>query len=122
MKNIHDILQKIKSFFKERDKELFISALVIFIPLLMYGLIRLAIIKEEQYPVRVLITPSIIKEGAIREQKDTGSFVGSKNGTKYHYPWCSGAQRIQPANLIWFSSKKEAEAMGYTPAGNCPGL
>lgn len=51
-----------------------------------------------------------------------GEVVASKNGTKYHYPWCSGAQRITPTNLITFSSIDEAKKAGYTPASNCKGL
>lgn len=49
-------------------------------------------------------------------------YVASKNGTKYHLPWCSGAQRIKEENKVWFKSKAEAEAAGYTPAANCKGL
>lgn len=48
--------------------------------------------------------------------------VGSKNSDKYHYPWCSGALRINPENLVSFASFEEARAVGYTPAGNCDGL
>lgn len=48
--------------------------------------------------------------------------VGSRTGSKYHYPWCSGAQRINPANLVTFPSIEEARAAGYTPASNCKGL
>ena len=51
-----------------------------------------------------------------------GSYVASKNSNKYHLPWCSGAARITEENKIWFSSKEEAEAAGYTPAGNCKGI
>lgn len=51
-----------------------------------------------------------------------GMYVGSKNGTKYHLPWCSGAQRIKEENKIWFTSKEEAEQKGYTPAANCKGI
>lgn len=53
---------------------------------------------------------------------DGGQLVGSKNGTKYHYPWCSGAERIKEENKIWFQSAEEAKRAGYTPAANCPGL
>lgn len=61
------------------------------------------------------------------EQDNTTSakqtlYVGSKNSDKYHYPWCSGAQRIKDDNKVWFASVEEAEAAGYVPAGNCPGL
>jgi len=51
-----------------------------------------------------------------------GSFVGSKNSDKYHYPWCPGAQRIKEENKVWFTSREDAESRGYTPAGNCKGL
>jgi hypothetical protein len=49
-------------------------------------------------------------------------YVGSKNGTVYHLPWCSGAKRISQENMVWFSSKTEAEAAGYRPATNCKGI
>lgn len=51
-----------------------------------------------------------------------GTFVGSKNSDKYHYPWCPGAQRIKEENKVWFATREEAEAAGYTPAANCKGL
>ena len=51
-----------------------------------------------------------------------GSYVASKNSNKYHYPWCSGAQRISDANKIYFSSVEEARKSGYIPAANCKGL
>lgn len=50
------------------------------------------------------------------------SVVASKNGTKYHYPWCTGAKQITPQNLLTFDSIEEARAKGYTPALNCKGL
>jgi hypothetical protein len=51
-----------------------------------------------------------------------GTYVASKNGTAYHFPWCSGAQRIKEENKIWFATKEEAKQAGYRPAGNCEGL
>jgi hypothetical protein len=52
----------------------------------------------------------------------SGTLVASVNGTKYHFPWCPGAQRIKEENLIEFSSTSEAQAAGYTKAANCKGL
>lgn len=49
-------------------------------------------------------------------------YVASKNSDKYHLPWCSGAARIAEENKIWFGSKEEAAAAGYTPAANCKGI
>ncbi len=51
-----------------------------------------------------------------------GQVVVSKNGTKYYLPWCASANRISEANRVLFASKDAAEAAGYTPAANCPGL
>ncbi len=51
-----------------------------------------------------------------------GAYVGSKNGTKYHLPWCPGARTIKAENKVWFNSKAEAEVAGYQPAANCKGI
>lgn len=50
------------------------------------------------------------------------SVVASKNGTRYHLLTCPGAKQITEANRITFASRAAAEAAGYTPASNCPGL
>jgi len=52
----------------------------------------------------------------------TGEYVGSRSGSVYHLPWCSGAQRIAEENKVWFETQEEAEAAGYRAAKNCPGL
>lgn len=51
-----------------------------------------------------------------------GQYVASKTGKSYHLPWCPGAKQIKEENKVWFSSKEDAEAKGYKPAGNCPGI
>jgi competence protein ComEC len=48
-----------------------------------------------------------------------GPFVGSAKSDKYHYPGCSAAQKIKPANLVTFSSSADARAQGYVPCGIC---
>ena len=49
-------------------------------------------------------------------------YMASKTGTKYYLPTCGTAKRIKEENRVWFSTKDEAEAAGYGPAANCPGL
>ena len=51
-----------------------------------------------------------------------GSYVASKNGTKYYLASCKGAKRIKDENKIWFTTLEEAKASGRTPASTCPGL
>lgn len=49
----------------------------------------------------------------------SGAFVASVSGSRYYLPECGGVGRINPENRIWFDSKEEVEAAGYTPAANC---
>ncbi len=52
----------------------------------------------------------------------TAKYVGSKSGSKYHLMSCASGKRIKPENRIYFATGVEAEAAGYTPSANCPGL
>lgn len=52
----------------------------------------------------------------------TTQIVASKFGTKYYLTSCASANRISPANKIFFPNASAAIAAGYTKAGNCPGL
>ena len=70
----------------------------------------------------LLPKPSSFKEEGVTPLASGGQVVASKSGGKYHFPWCSGAQRISGANKIYFSSIEEARKAGYTPASNCKGL
>jgi hypothetical protein len=51
-----------------------------------------------------------------------GEVVASKNGTKYYYPFCAAAQRLNPQSKITFSSEEAAKAAGYSAALNCSGM
>lgn len=103
-----------------------------------FGLGRLSKIEGAKVPIQIQNAPEVTKEtfsgkasnttkntldaNHIAEQKESGKLVGSRTGSKYHYPWCSGASRIAEANRLYFASKAEAEKAGYTPAANCKGL
>lgn len=68
-----------------------------------------AMVEEETTPVSTPVST-------------TQPYVASKSGTKYHLTSCPGAKQIKPENKITFATRSEAEAAGYSPAGNCPGL
>lgn len=119
--SIEENLKKIKQIFVTYERELCVAIFVIFIPLFILGIARMSLIEAQKSPVRVFMGQTTNNVGIIGPQ-EAGLLVGSKNSTKYHYPWCSGAQRIKDSNKVWFSSEKEARDRGYTPAGNCPGL
>lgn len=55
-------------------------------------------------------------ETAIAGQQQ-GMFMASKSSDKYHWPWCTYAQKIKEANRIWFASEAEAKSSDYSPCG-----
>jgi len=94
-----------------------------------FGLGRLSVGEDNSEPIHVcaqvfesLPQPiSAVGEGS-EQGLQTGQYVASKNGSVYHFPWCSGAQRINDENKIWFDTADAARAAGYRPAANCKGL
>ena len=146
--NIPELAQKVKEV-KNRltTQEIYTVLLILVVGLGSFGLGRLSKLQSSRAPVRleqsavILATPPAVvgnKGGASSSSSGVtagistpntlnpipagGQLVASKGGSKYHFPWCSGAQRISEANKIWFNSVEEARKAGYTPAGNCKGL
>lgn len=131
-----DLLQKIKVFFKENQKDLFLAALVFLVSAASFGLGRLSAIwpteeplvieepKEEIQTAKAGMTnePSQPSPSSFGLSSPADAYVASKNGSSYHLPSCPGAKQIKTENKIWFKTKTEAQAAGYKPAGNCPGL
>jgi len=107
---------------------------LILIGTLGFGLGRWSKIEESKTPVLIenpiLVGESTAKTATalntptttISNNNASKNFVASKNGTKYHYPWCPSAGSIKEGNKIWFATIEEARAAGYAPASNCPGL
>lgn len=128
----------VKEFLKKNKTDLFIAASFFLIALISFGLGRLSILleKQDKIPIRIeenAFLPDISNHPKIEALKEQGIgasnnsnaallYIGSKNGSVYHLPHCSGAKRIAEENKIWFSSKEEAESLGYRPAKNCEGL
>ena len=126
------------------DGKYFISIIIILVAIIAFSLGRISGIQERRPPVRVISesiigevkgvstdnpinTPYLEKENeknnSVSVPSDSsGQVVASKNGTRYHYPWCGGAKQISSKNLITFNSIEDARAAGYTPAANCKGL
>ncbi len=109
-------------------KSVFIAIIIVLVALTSFGLGRLSKIRENKTPIIIENLSANIETGfrvapaAETRFQETGNLVASKKGAKYHYPWCSGAQRIKETNKIWFATIEEAKTAGYTPAKNCKGL
>lgn len=124
--SIRDFFTKIKSFARYPSADLLIVALVVLVGSAGFGLGRLSAVDGKkadisiQYPVTAAASEATVEEeGTVNT---SGNVVASKNGTKYHFPWCAGAAQISEKNKITFASAKEAQEAGYTPASNCKGL
>ncbi len=68
-------------------------------------------------------TPAAAGQGTSKPAADHSDprVVASKTSTskKYHYTWCAGYTQIKEANRLWFPTAADAEAAGYSLAGNC---
>lgn len=130
---VQDFMNRIKRFLLKRD--IYVVLIVLLVGLGSFGLGKLSdraqenerVTLEEAFSDTTQFVAGTTTDVGVGEEVPeipaaTGLFVGSRNSDKYHYPWCSGAQRIKEENKIWFASEKEAEAAGYTPAANCEGL
>lgn len=123
------MLTKLKEKIKPYEKDLIIIIVIILVASISFGLGRLSKIRENRVPITIENLGASVEAGfrvapaaETQIQQDSGAVVASKNGTKYHYPWCAGAQQIKEENKIYFSSIEEAREAGYTPASNCKGL
>ena len=130
-----------KPFFLSLDNDVFVIILIVFIAFTSFGVGRLSTHstrEQEKTPIlfshkitvpfdnkQASYEPQSLKSsvyGSLDNSPQPSSIVVSKNGTKYHFPWCSGAKRIKEENKIWFDNEQEAQEAGYTPAANCKGL
>ena len=113
MENIPEQVQKLK---RVVDSDFLILLVLILSASLSFSLGYLAGRDGKDEEVRITNGIEVLEE--VGEQ----NFVASVSGSKYHLPWCSGAQRIKEENKLWFSTKENAELAGYEPASNCPGI
>lgn len=114
----------------------FIPIAIVLIAIISFSLGRISGLQEKREPVRVTTSPpnpspklgegssASFVTGEVKgvSTSASGQVVASKSGTKYHYPWCTGAKQISEKNKITFESAESARAAGYTPASNCRGL
>lgn len=72
--------------------------------------------------VHVTVSPvenTPVPEATAAPAQAQGAYTASRASDKFHLPSCSSAERISDDNRLWFSTREEAEAAGYTPCGRC---
>lgn len=119
MKIIIDFWQKCKG-------EWFLGLVLVLVAGAAFGLGRWSEFRPKSLPVTITQAPT---ENSSKNQQipnldkmQSGVVVGSRQGSKYHFPTCAGAKSIKPENRVEFPNIAAARAAGYTPAANCPGL
>lgn len=114
--------RKIKSFMA--DDRIFYSIVILIVAGASFGLGRLSV-QQSVGESAAAVAPVVFTDAPVvdKEAITAGrAVVGSKKGTKYHLPTCTGASQIAEENKITFASEEEARSFGYSPAGNCPEL
>lgn len=131
--SIREIADKIKGV--GDWSKIWAICLIIFASTASFGLGRLSAmdaseeaviyIPAAQNQVATAVGARIGEDNSVLESSPTegsGSYVASKNGTRYYFPWCGGSKQIKEENKVWFDTKEQAEKAGYSPAQNCKGL
>jgi hypothetical protein len=122
----HSVPEILGSIKRALSGDVYLILVITLVGIASFGLGRLSVAKEAREHIRIEGAPqaATIELGSVKETPatQTGSYVASRNGTKYHFPWCASASRILEENKVWFTTKEEAERAGYTPAANCEGL
>lgn len=62
------------------------------------------------------IDPTFAPSAPVQAQ---GAYEASSRSDKFHLPHCSSAARISEDNRVWFETRDEAIAAGYSPCGKC---
>ena len=123
---------EIKRLIQANLADILTSLVIVLVGIGGFGIGRLSMQENGAQEAKIL-SASVIQSGQTGNSSNEPSFevpaleeggqvVASKSGTKYHYPWCSGAKSIKEENKVYFDNIEAARAAGYTPAGNCKGL
>ncbi len=133
MHTVAAFIRKYKARLGLNFEAFFIPAVVVLVGLTAFGLGRLsalgvqgdepaaaAVASYQAAEQPAPIAPAQAAPAQVGES--SGKYVASKSGTKYYLPSCAGVSRIKEENKVWFATAAEAQAAGYGPAANCPGL
>lgn len=127
--SIQELSGKFKGVFG--NTEYLLAALIVLVSLTSFWLGRLSVeegqtlgtpLSEIQASAAASLPLQAATSSPAALSMPEGGYVASKNGTKYHLPWCAGAKQISEKNKVYFATKAEAEAQGYMPASNCKGI
>ncbi len=62
---------------------------------------------------------TVSPDGKSPSEAVQGAYTASSKAEKFHLPSCSAAGRISDENRVWFDTRDEAIAEGYSPCSMC---
>ena len=136
MSIIQEVTGKIKWLGRRAgEPDIFTALVVVLVAFLSFGLGRLSVSESQKPEIQISEIPAgeagaqgaaVVTAATQKTSTPTGvtqsQYVASKNGSKYYFPWCSGANRIKEENKVWFQTAAEAARAGYQPSSTCKGL
>jgi len=95
--------------------------------LLLWALFHPAPTPKQIYPVQTQPqqvypgspAPSYVQPSPSTSRPVISGYVGNSRTLKFHRPDCVWAQRISPANRVYFQTREEAIQQGYIPCKVC---
>lgn len=117
------MLPNFKQLVKKRWSDIILAVFIILIALISFGIGRLVVFKDNQDSI-IIQNPTCVNTASIQQalgneiKVEQGTFVGSVNSDKYHWPDCPWAKKISQENQVWFSSENEAQTAGYIRCGS----
>ena len=115
------MLSNFKDLVKRNESDILLTITIILVALVSFGSGLLIDFSEDKSPIVIQNpTASIIETSQLEKESsvEKGTFVGSINSNKYHWPDCSFSKRIAEQNQIWFSSEEKAQNAGYARCGS----
>ncbi len=117
--NIPEIWARCKAYLDVLLREWGTVVIVLLVALSSFGIGRISAGEAAKPVVSVTQAPL---EQEVRGMAIGGLVVASRNGSVYHFPWCSGADQIKPENRVWYATEEAAQKAGYSPSKSCKGL
>ena len=121
------MLSNFKEIVKNNESDIILTISIVLVSLISFGaglLIDFSgsenpiIIQQPTASIQQVLTNTESPVPVIEKETKEGTFVGSINSNKYHWPDCSFAKRIGEDNMIWFNSEEEAQSAGYIRCGS----
>lgn len=124
-RNVKEIVAKTRDFVNHHQRDLLLAVSLVLIAWSSYNLGKMQVAERTPVTVTRAQAQDITGTNGTGQAGERPALdprvVVSKNSSsmKYHFSWCGSGKRIKEENRVWFETAADAEAAGYTLAGNC---